>query len=267
MLMLIGILFLLTACLKPTEYSHYASWYPKDEQVQQFVRAAEFGDIEKVRSMMRAGFNPDDVFTNQGSPLIALPVLAKQPAVLKAMLEEGADPNVKKQYDTGDRGIRNHNNAMVWAAKADSPEYLAILIDHGGDPDTRNSNDETLMMQARLWGDSWENVKTLVLKGADVNGTSQTRTLAESYSGLGSFMKVLWLLEHGADLSKDTRANKATLESIFWHPYSTTDSSWQKKCQRWALDRGFVRPPLPDYYKRMRQRLDMPAEEADIPLL
>jgi hypothetical protein len=265
--MLAGVLLLLAACLQPTQYSRFSSWFPADKELQAFVHAAEFGQVEKVRSMMKAGFDPNQIFTNQGTPLIALPVIAKQPAVLKAMLEEGADPNVKRQYDTGDRGIRNRDNALVWAAKADTPEYLAILIDHGGDPNTRNSNDETLMMQARLWGDSWDNVKMLVQKGADVNGTSQTRTLAESYSGLGSFMKVHWLLEHGADLSADTRANKATLESIFWHPYSTTDSSWQKKCQQWALAHGYERPPLPDYYKEMRQRLGMPDKEADIPLL
>lgn len=257
---------LLAGCLAPSKYARYESQFEDKPQIREFARAAEFGDVKKVQRMMKDGFNPDLVFGREGTPVLAIPVLADQPETLIAMLEAGADPNAKQTFDNGYGSISNRNNAMVWAAKADSPRYLGILIDHGGDPNTRNSNDETLMMQARLWGDSWDNVKMLVEKGADPNGMSQQQTVAESYARIGSFSKVHWLLEHGADLSKDNSANRSTIDSIFWYPVDPKYWYLQRDCQQWLLTRGYKRPPISQVYVDIRKQDGLPYTEAEIPL-
>lgn len=57
------------------------------------------------------------------------------------------------------------------------------------------------------------------------------------------------------------------IEAIFWHPADPDDSTWQKKCQQWLLEHGHARPPMPEHYRRMRERFGFPHEEAQVPLL
>ena len=264
---------LLTACLQsppPTSNSFLdlEQSFPGDPKAQALAVAAERGDAREIRRLMKEeGIDPDTIFSPEGLPLLAWPILTGNPAGLKAMLENGADPNARVQtptivrYKDGSVGTYYKNNAMVWAARADDPIHLRLLLDHGGDPDTRNSNDETLLVQARLMSNQWENVKLLVERGADVNVKSQGMTLVEMYAGLGGFMQTHWLLEHGA------RPEQYTLESIFWHPGNPEDPVWQRRCQQWLLQRGYQRPPMPDSYRRMREAFGFPTDEKDIPLL
>lgn len=153
--------------------------------------AAEHGDAKEVRRLMKdEGVNPDTVFTKDGLPLVAWPVFTENPAGLKAMLENGADPNarvpkpfaVTKEAD-GSGGDYYHDNALVWAAKADEPIYLRLLLPHGGDPNTRNSNDETLLLQAKFSG-TWENIELLVARGADINAQSQQVAFVDEYASV-----------------------------------------------------------------------------------
>lgn len=87
-------------------------------------------------------------------------------------------------------------------------------------------------------------------------------------------MMVYWLLEHGADPSLDyrydqpvKRPNSHTIEAIFWHPGDPADSTWQRQCQQWLLSNGHERPPMPEHYRVMRERLGFPHEEAEIRIL
>lgn len=261
---------LLTACLQappPTSQSFLdlEQSFPGNPKAQALAVAAEQGDAREVRRLMKEeGVDPDTVFSPEGLPLLAWPILTGNPAGLKAMLENGADPNAAElhplQHTTRFKG-RIRNNAMVWAAKADDPIYLQLLLDHGGDPDTRNSNGETLLKQARLMGNQWQNVKLLVERGADVNAKSQGMSLVDMYAGLGGFMQTHWLLEHGA------RPEQYTIESIFWHPGDPKNPEWQRRCQQWLLQRGYQRPPMSDSYRRMREAFGFPTDEKDIPLL
>ncbi|HEV7269289.1 ankyrin repeat domain-containing protein [Pseudoxanthomonas sp.] len=258
---------LLTACLQapPTSQSFLdvEQSFPGNPKAQALAVAAERGDAREVRRLMKEeGVDPDTVFSPEGLPLLAWPILTGNPAGLEAMLENGADPNVAKPYPLPpDRTPRNNDNAMVWAAKADDPIYLQLLLDHGGDPDTRNVNNETLLLQARLMDNQWENVKLLVERGADVNARSQQRAFVNEYASLGGFMQTHWLLEHGAT------PDKHTIEAIFWRPTELEDPEWQRRCQQWLLQRGYQRPPMPDSYRRMREAFGFPTDEEDIPLL
>lgn len=253
------------------------SWFPDNPKAQQLILAADAGRVDEVRRLMKQeGVNPDKIFSKEDgkakSPLIALLVMYKYPKALQVLLENGADPNaavlVPLQHTTRFKG-RHENNAMVWAAKADDPMYLKLLLDHGGNPNTRNSNGETLLVQAFLWGNQWQNVKLLVQRGADVNAKTRTKPFISEYAGPGGFESTYWLLQHGANPDNDDPdpTYKTTINSIFWYPSKPEHVEWQRKCQQWLLEHGYKRTPMPPSIKDMRKSFGYPTEEKDIPLL
>lgn len=248
-----------------------------DPKLQALAAAAGSGDAAAVRRLMRdEGVDPDGVFwgRDSGTPMLAWPIYRGNPDGLRAMLENGADPNAFKTYETKDRGTRHHNNAMVWAAQQEDPVYLQILLDHGGDPDTRNANNEALLFHSLIRRNQWRNVQLLVERGADVNVLAgMGGTIVGHYASSGEFSKVRWLLEHGADPRLDYAYGKPVrspdshaIEGIFWHPGAPEDPSWQIACQRWLLARGIARPPMPEHYRRMRETFGFPHQEHLIPL-
>lgn len=262
-----------------------ATWYP-DPKAQMLAVAAERGDAEAVRRLMKdEGVDPDKIFSQgaePGRPLLVWPILNNSPAGLKAMLENGADPNAAVLHPAQDderfKG-RHINNAMVFAAKADDPVYLKLLLDHGGDPNTRNSNGETLMYQALIMGEGWEKVKLLVERGADVNtpDAGGGQPIIEEYTDFADFQQVYWLLEHGADPTLQYigdaapqpvihREDSHVINAIFWYPVRSGYSVWQQKCQAWLLKRGFKRPPMWEYLRKMREKFNVTTDPAQVPL-
>lgn len=248
-----------------------------DPQAQALAIAAATGDADAVRRLMQdEGVDADAIFfgSDGGTPLLAWPIQRGNPDGLRAMLENGADPNVRKAYRTRDRGTRYHPNAMVWAAGQDDQAYLDLLLDYGGDPDTRNANNEALLFHAFIKQNQWRNVQLLVERGADVDlQASPGSTIVSKYAVRGGFMMTHWLLEHGADPALDysydvpVRApDSHAIEAIFWHPGNPDDPAWQIACQRWLMARGFTRPPMPEHYRRMRETFGFPHEEDRIPL-
>ena len=249
----------------------------QERRAQALAVAAATGDADAVRRLMQdEGVDPDVIFwgRNGGTPMLAWPIYRGNPDGLRAMLENGADPNVAKAYQTQDRGIRNNANAMVWAAEQDDPVYLQILLDHGGDPDTRNANNEALLFHAFIKQNKWRNVRVLVERGADIDAqVSPGSTIVSKYAVRGGFEMTHWLLERGADPTLDysysqpvRSTDSHTIRAIFWHPGNPDDPSWQIACQRWLLARGIARPPMPEQYRRMRQTFGFPHEEDRIPL-
>jgi ankyrin repeat protein len=287
-------LLLLAGCSMPSaspapsqesEYDLSAAF--KDPKAQALALAAEHGDVKEVQRLMKQeGVNPDVIFSDDdsGMPLVAWPVFTHNADGLKAMLENGANPNARKpghnvtKFEDG--SVADHfdySNAMVWAAKQDDPIYLKLLLDHGGDPNTRNTNDENLLFQAFIWHNQKQNVKLLVERGANVNGEAgMAGSILSHYTKFADFDMAYFLLQHGADPAyKDlikqpdppAPARYLIVEDIFWYPSKSKDPEWQRKCQQWLLQHGFKRPPIPDYYRNMRKDFNLPYEEKDIPLL
>ncbi len=59
--------------------------------------AAEHGDIKEIRRLMKEEHvNPDVIFSTDGDPLLMWPIMTHNPDGLRAMLENGANPNVRK---------------------------------------------------------------------------------------------------------------------------------------------------------------------------
>lgn len=290
-LLLLVCLLMLSGCLGAapgveSQSDHGAERVYTDPKALALAIAAERNDVAEIRRLMKAEkVNPDRFFGvggDEGLPLVAWPVVTKSPEGLKALLENGANPNAAMLHPAqhGERFKGRHiNNAMVWAAKADSTIYLKLLLDHGGDPNTRNSNGETLMFQARVMGDGWEKVKLLVERGADVNTPDggSLGTIVELYASFADFQQVFWLLEHGADPriqylgeavepSFVRREDSHTIDSIFWYPVRSGYSIWQQKCQAWLLKQGYQRPPMSALMRKKREDFNAPTDPASVPL-
>ncbi|MFS8418298.1 ankyrin repeat domain-containing protein [Xanthomonas campestris pv. campestris] len=271
------VLLAITGC-SPAAQSRYA---PErnftDPKALALALAAEQGDAEEVRRLMKVeGVNPDTIFSKDGYPLLFWPIFTHNPTGLKAMLDNGADPNVAKPYppEPG-RNQTNVSNAMVWAAEQDDPLYLKLLLDHGGNPNTRNANNESLLFHAFIKQNKWDNIKLLVERGADINAVAgMGNSITAAYAIRGGFDFVYWLLQHGADPTIEFAygnpvhlKDSGIIEAIFWHPGNPKDPQWQRQCQQWLLKRGYERPPLPENYRSMRKAFHFPTEEKDIPLL
>lgn len=290
LLLLSTALFLQTGCLlsapspaaKSAHTRSLENWYP-DKGAQALAVAAEFGDAAEVRRLMKEeGVNPDKHFSPEGMPLIAWPVFTKNPTGLKVMLENGADPNAAMPYPLPpDRTPRNNDNAMVWASKQEDPIYLRYLLDHGGNPDTRNVNNETLVFQAFIWQNQWQNVQLLIERGANINEPHPggiSGPVVELYATSGGFERVHWLLERGADPGLEYHGGLATpsfsshtasptIRAIFWKPMKAgVGREWQTKCQRLVLAKGFSRPPMPKNYREDREAFGYETDESKVPL-
>ncbi|WP_159092026.1 ankyrin repeat domain-containing protein [Stenotrophomonas sp. ZAC14D2_NAIMI4_7] len=251
-----------------------------DGKALQLAIAAEGGDSDAIRHLVKdEGVDPDKTFSSRdGIPLIAWPLRARSIEGLKALLDAGANPNTRESKQMNGQLI-NFDNAMVYAAKMDDARYLDLLLKHGGNPDTRNINNETLLYQAFISGNQWKNVQTLVENGADVN-ESNRRSLGDDtvlswYTGRGGFDYAYWLLEHGADptISQPVQegsgrtARQLMVEDIYWEITTPDNLPWQKKCQQWLADRNIPRPPMPEHIRRKREAFKFPSREEDIPLL
>ncbi|HXE77250.1 MAG TPA: ankyrin repeat domain-containing protein [Rhodanobacter sp.] len=265
-----------------------AGWYSLDKafknpQTRALARAAQDNNVAEVNRLMKdEHVNPDVLFSDDGAriPLVAWPVLTQSLAGLKALLDNGANPNARdpktKQECVGTYGCETfpvYDNAMVYAAKVEDPAYLQELLEHGGDPNTRNVDQESLLFGAYIWHNQWPNVQVLVEHGADINALSQGKSILYDYASMGNFKAAYWLLQHGADpkaqynAKADSKTRYWAIENIFWYPAEKTDFiEAQKQCQRWLLDHGIQRPPMPEHFRKQRKDLGLPYEEKDIPL-
>ena len=267
--------------------------------------AVEKGEIEAITRLVEGGVDPDTVFSSTSNePLVAWAIRVQQPASLQRLLELGADPNVVKPAKSDDGLPLTHFGAMAAAVEAEDPQYLDILLAHGGDPNQRVVARDTLMKHAFFYR-NWAHIQRLILGGADINARDETgNTILEVFAGFGSFERAYWLLEHGADPMPPQRQsapkgpdgqpipqpqmppgmnrwvrydaqgremwepNTNIVNNIFWHPGSSNpESPWQRRCQEWLLVRGIQRPPvMPEYLRRDRVRFGLPSREEDIPL-
>lgn len=269
-------LFLINGCAASS--SHGADDYFEGKALQLAI-AAERGDAVAVHRLIKVeGVNPDTTFARRdGIPLVAWPLRTGSLDGLRALLDNGADPNAREVKQMNGREI-HFNNAMVYAAKMDDPRFLEVLLKHGGDPNTRNSANETLMLQAFLSGNQWRNIQTLVQHGAKINESNLSRggdTVLSWYTGRGGFDSAYWLLEHGADPTVSTHSppgsdippRQMMVEDIYWEVTTPDLLPWQKKCQQWLIARNIPRPPMPEHIRKKREAFKFPSKEEDIPLL
>jgi hypothetical protein len=242
------------------------------------ANASERGDANEVRRLIKdKGVDPDVEFAKRdGIPLLAWPLRTRSVEGLRAMLDNGADPNARQVQEIDGKPFR-FNNAMIYAVRLEDPAFLHLLLKHGGDPNTRSSGGESLLFQAFINGNQWKNVQQLVEAGANVNENNlgKADTVLSWYTARGGFDAAYWLLEHGADPTisapaasgSSSPARQMMVEDIYWEITTPDLLPWQKKCQQWLIARNIPRPPMPEHIRKKREAFGFPTREEDIPLL
>ena len=84
-----------------------------DGTALKLAEAVDRRDAATVRRLIHdQGIDPDTVFSDHGLPIVAWPVLNRNPEGLRLLLDNGADPNSRRSRPDG----RPINNAMIYAA-------------------------------------------------------------------------------------------------------------------------------------------------------
>ena len=230
----------------------------------QLAEAAARGDTTEVARLIRDAHANPNAISAEGMPLLAWPVQTRNVDGTRALLANGADPNLT---------IPRFGATIVLVAQLEDPSWLRLFLDHGGDPDAHNADGEPLTRVAMLAG-HWASVQLLIERGADVDAGvhgNATRTALGFYAGGGQFDKVYWLLEHGADptlkLAQTPLAERVgapfILESIYWYPIDAAKfpdgAQWQRKVQQWLRTHGITQlPPEPASLRKQRESMGLP---------
>jgi ankyrin repeat protein len=228
------------------------------------AEAAARGDTVEVARLIRSEHANPNAISTEGMPLLLWPVQTRNVDGTRALLDNGANPN---------QTIPRFGAPIVLVAQLDDPSWLRLFLDHGGDPDLRNADDEPLTRVAMLAG-HWASVQLLIERGANVDAGvhgNETRTALGFYAGGGQFDKVHWLLEHGADptlkLAQAPVAERigapVILESIYWYPIDASKfpdgAQWQRKAQQWLRTHGISEvPPEPASMRKQRESMGLP---------
>lgn len=174
----------------------------------------------------------------QGVTPLHYALVQKKKAAVAELVRLGADPNLRAE---------NGQNAVTLAARLapQDLDYLRLVLDHGGDPNTREPNDSPILI--RLIAESnIEGIRLLASKRADLNITDRTGDPAVLVAGSIEHWEAAYtLLELGADWRK-IRGGRTLA-------YTSTTSSaapgsaaypWLKKTIEFLKSKGVAYPPL-----------------------
>lgn len=128
-------------------------------QVDETALLLGAGDFRKVRALVEAGADVNAASKLGRTPLIAAAFCDGCSAIVKYLLDHGADPKAKDA-----RGITALNNA----ADANDLDSMKFLIAKGAEPDHHDSGDFTPLLSAAN-NCNLPAIKMLLAKGADVN--------------------------------------------------------------------------------------------------
>ena len=145
-----------------------------------------------VRTSLNGCQIDERYFTVKGEPSLLEAAYSSDAAMVRKLLEEGADPNViSSEGDT----------PLIIAATQGSTEISRILLEHKADANTKNNDGSTaLLIATSAYTDNSELVQLLVERGADVSVTGKNGQTPLHRAARGGMVKAMRaLLEHGAD--------------------------------------------------------------------
>ena len=235
----------------------------QDTPVWLLAKAVKTGDILSIRNEVLINkINPDYQESRYGNTLLMMSIFNNDYTSTKALLEVGADPNLRDRH----RGA----NAVIDAAENSDPRCLQLLLANGGEPnvvENKLSNDDDSPLQTALTSaisysdpSSFEKVKLLIEAGADVDFPNDKDHNTELPIGIAlkrDRMDIaLYFLKIGADHEQvmykmindhDVYILEALRKSIL----ELQSPEYQKKLEIVAFLKGkgldYFEEPIPDY--------------------
>jgi len=211
-------------------------WFTgKDLLLQQ---AIDTDDMEKLHAALQAGASVNAKGVHAATPLeYAIGHFKKQ--TYTELLRLHADPN---QRDV------EGDNAVTLAVRAyvKDPEYLVLALKAGGDPNTRESDADPIIMSFKA-AHNIPAIQMLSSYGADINARSRTGRPIIVTASMTQDWDVVWcLLELGAKY--DYTGELYTVASGFKNYKVTPPDSplypYKEKSWMFLHQRGIALPPL-----------------------
>jgi ankyrin repeat protein len=156
----------------------------KDQSILSHV--AEHGDVSLASLLLATGNFELESKDNSGRTLLSRAAEEGHEAVVKLLLEKGADPNAK------DKASRT---PLWWAVWAGHEAVAKLLLERAADSNARDEDGRTPLWWA-VWAGHEAVVKLLLEKAADPNEDGQ---LARCCAGVGHEAVVKLLLEKAAN--------------------------------------------------------------------
>lgn len=228
------------------------------------AKAVQVGDTSLIRKEVEEHkVKPDYQESQFGKTLLMVATINSHYNSVKALLESGADPNLKDKY----RG----SSAMTDAAGNNDPKYLKLLLTHKGDPNALEDAPvkegdlarETALNKAinPLDENGLQKVKLLVEAGADINYSNEGKPaytklpIADALTA-DKMDIVLYLLKNGADYKKGMYRTVDDqevyiLEALRNSIFDLNSPAYQKKLEVIAFLKSkgldYYKEPIPDY--------------------
>lgn len=159
--------------------------------LRDLARAAAAGRADEVTLRVKAGADPNGRGAEGITPLF-WSFFARNADGMRALLQTGADPNLPMHIRT--KADEWDEYPVVAAAKAEAVDLLAILLEHGANPESMGATNTALTAAAGCL----ECIKLLVKHGANINRvTHRGETVATVASAIGHHDAIIYLLEHG----------------------------------------------------------------------
>ena len=215
---------------------------------RELKKAIEEGDVEKVKKVIDSGVDVNSSFKLLGTPL-NYAIILKKPKIVEALLERGADPNLKddrkklpillctshteydykkskeivqildallkNKADVNVRDIYGGITPLMNSVYIGNSEITKKLIDSGADVNIGTVNNVWSPLTKAIHNENVDIVKMLIDNGADVNfvdSSGETPLLLAVESGKVELVEML--LEADADVNQFIRKGNETVLDV-----------------------------------------------------
>ena len=160
-----------------------------DERRTSLHDASSAGDLEIVRSLLEVGAHVNERDTEHATPLIYASRRGRA-EVAKLLIKYGADVNAQDRIGW---------TALQAASRYGHADVVGLLLNHSADVNAMKHDQSTALHLALVEGTSFETVKALLEKGADVHVRNELgRTPFQMATPIGDRQIMQSLLEFGA---------------------------------------------------------------------
>ena len=159
--------------------------------------ACQHDDADALeKALATTHVSPNEVGA-KGMSLLLLALRNRSKNAMLTLLRHRANPNLETKLSAARVPVQ----PVAMAAGGDDTELLTILLDHGGDPNSRYNGDPAIFGAASH--DRYDQVGLLLDRGADINAIDKHGDpLLVLCTSIREFDHTLYLLERGADAQK-----------------------------------------------------------------
>jgi ankyrin repeat protein len=199
-----------------------------DSRSESLFQAIRKGDTDAVRALLRSDRSLVNLRDSSGATPLMHGSLYAGEDLVKLLLDQGADPNVKNNagatalmWGVGDaRKVRllvargadvnarsedGKTPLLIAAGQSGAASIVKLLLEKGADIKARDNNGSTALLQAAGGGDA-ETLRLLIARGSDVNaGSNGGGTALMAAARARNAGTVQLLLTHGAEVNARTK--------------------------------------------------------------